>query len=108
MGVPTLSVRRVFDFCVDEGLSNEDWPDAPAAAVLTRMLEEVEAQGGDISAEQEVEAAVFQKAFIPKNLSELDEKSMIKDSAAGVANTYYGTVTGMSTLAMLESQRKGG
>ena len=30
--------RGVFDFCVDESISNEDWPDAPAATVLTRQV----------------------------------------------------------------------
>ena len=62
---------------------------------LTKILKRlVEEGGGDMTAEQQVEAAVFQKAFIPKTLGEVDEKNFIKDSASGVENTYYGTVTG--------------
>jgi hypothetical protein len=41
-----------------------------------------------------VEAAVFQKAFIPKTLGEVEEKCFVKDHAQGLENTYYATVTG--------------
>ena len=37
---------------------------------------------------------MFQKAYIPKTLGEMEEKCFVKDHAQGLQNTYYATVTG--------------
>jgi hypothetical protein len=45
---------------------------------------------------EQVEEAVFKQAYIPKTLGELPEKKILKDSASGLNNTYYATVTGLN------------
>ena len=47
-------MRQVFDFCVDESISNADWPDAAGAARLTALLDQALAGPDCLTNEQEV------------------------------------------------------
>eukprot|EP00960_Hanusia_phi_P068003 766749-Hanusia_phi.AAC.5 len=103
-GVNTMTVRQLFDFCVDESIGDkEEEAEKYLMELQSRVLHQT------ITAEDEVEAAVFQQAFIPQNLSQIEEKHFLREKKRleeGDNHLYYGTVTGMtSSLALLEAQR---
>lgn len=71
-GVNTMTVRQLFDFCVDESIGDKvEEAEKYLMQLQSRVVEQT------ITAEDEVEAAVFQQAFIPQNLSQIEEKHFL-------------------------------
>jgi RIO kinase 1 len=70
-GVRTMTVRELFDFCVEEAIGHTD---EQMQAYLDVIAQKTEARGGNFSAEEQIESAVFMQAFIPKSLADVDIK----------------------------------
>lgn len=96
-GVDVMSVRQLFDFCVDASIGESD---AAAEGYLSKLQAVLSSRTSEMTNEEEVEAAVFQQSYIPNSLGEIDYAHINRDHMrlqAGDQQVYYGTVTGMSS-----------
>ncbi|GFH17689.1 RIO kinase [Haematococcus lacustris] len=94
-GVATLTVRELFDFAVDPNIADEQLD-----AALDRLIELAASRPAG-SVEDEVSAAVFQQAFIPKCLDEVihyerDHDKLQASNGKHVEGIYYQAMTGFA------------
>eukprot|EP00887_Chlorella_sp_A99_P005225 scaffold1.g5225.t1 len=102
-GVATLTVRELFDFVVDPAITEDNLD-----AALDRLMEVAASRPISLTAEQEVEEAVFKQAslwqlhaFIPKKLEEVAhyerDHARLQAGGAGAEGIYYQAIAGMKT-----------
>ncbi|KAK9839008.1 hypothetical protein WJX74_007754 [Apatococcus lobatus] len=95
LGVPTLTIRQVFDYAVDPSIATEQQD-----STLDKLLEQAasqpaSAESGVASAEDEV----FRQAYIPRRLGEVADHERDYDRLTGGGDTegiYYQSIAGMN------------
>ncbi|KAJ9505768.1 hypothetical protein QJQ45_006441 [Haematococcus lacustris] len=101
-GIATLTVRELFDFAVDPNIADEQLD-----AALDRLIELAASRPAG-SVEDEVSAAVFQQAFIPKCLDEVihyerDHDKLQASNGKHVEGIYYQAMTGFAQGASAQA-----
>ncbi|GIL77701.1 hypothetical protein Vretimale_6760 [Volvox reticuliferus] len=93
-GVATLTVRETFEFVVDPAINGEN-----VDAALERLSELAASRPIDVVPEEEVAAAVFHQAYIPRRLEEVvnfeRDHERLQRGGKETEGIYYTTITGM-------------
>ncbi|GIL49848.1 hypothetical protein Vafri_6156 [Volvox africanus] len=93
-GVATLTVRETFEFVVDPAINDDN-----VDAALERLSEVAASRPIDMVPEEEVAAAVFHQAYIPRRLEEVinfeRDHERLQRGGKETEGIYYTTITGM-------------
>jgi len=88
-----LTTRELFEYITDITINDEN-----EEAYLDKMMEIVQSRPTDMSAQEQVDAAVFQQVYIPRTLTEVIdyEQHIDRDPSTSTDSLFYRTVTGLN------------
>ncbi|XP_076906822.1 uncharacterized protein LOC143563080 [Bidens hawaiensis] len=102
--VAVMTIRELFDFIVDQSISDES-----VDSYLEEAQKKVLARGHEISTEDEIADAVFVQSYIPKTLDNVKnvEADVIRlTSGQDTGDMYYQTITGLKHVRIMEEQNQ--
>jgi RIO kinase 1 len=87
----SMTTRELFEYITDITINAQN-----EEAYLEKMMEIISNRPIDMSAQEQVDAAVFQQVFIPRTLTEVVDYEQQLDKEASTDTIFYRTVTGLN------------